>query len=177
MKHRFDELLHSVLSFCHCVYPNIQSFQCSTDLPNNFKGLLVESDCDDKRQRKLQVCIYTLTMPLITKTHDAFVLILFPLWPFSCDPRKTDWALIFCFLQFHTVKTRSRLGAAGCNNRPLWLPEVKSLASVYLSALLSLSPCKAETWRHVSFNGLVYTQGAVGWVRETDRGKLTACGE
>lgn len=58
------------------------------------------------------------------------------------------------------------LAVSHSNNSLLQLPEVKCLASVYLSAWLSLalSPCKAVSlWRHVSFNGLhIHTEKEKG---------------
>lgn len=53
-----------------------------------------------------------------------------PLWFYSFD----------LYLLFHTVtQTYSLMGPANYSNSPLQLPEVKCLASVYLSAGLSLA--------------------------------------
>lgn len=71
------------------------------------------------------------------------------------------------------------MGAARYNKSLLQLPEVKSLVSVYLSALQSLtlssslSPCKAVSLRrHVSFNG-VHTHMERWGERKREGGKAS----
>ncbi len=116
----------------------------------------------------------------------SFVLILFPSGfkvLIFIDPGKADEALILFFLQFYTLETYSHLWVACYNNSLLQLPEVKCLASVYLSAWLSLAlslHVRLQVYRDMSaLMDCKYTQGAVGWVtagggkvRLTYRGRI-----